>query len=178
MKKSRAYLTAFRYVVPADYEAWFESLALEGWHPVRIGQWSSICMRFAKGQPKKYRYVVDLQAAPKNSYRATYESFGWEYVGRMASVFVWRKEYTGERPEAFTDVETQNGQRKRFVKAIGFSFALFSLAALALVILYALQFARLTPSHHAQFLFGFALSSGFALYLYNVMRRIRRACGG
>ncbi len=55
-------------------------------------------MNFVKEKPKKYRYVIDMQAFPKKDYKLTYQEFGWEFVGQMASAFVWRKEYAKERP--------------------------------------------------------------------------------
>ncbi|HEX9060509.1 MAG TPA: DUF2812 domain-containing protein, partial [Clostridia bacterium] len=70
-KSKKALFSAFRYFIPADYEAWFEKLAEEGWHPQKVGQWSSVVMNFAKGEPKKYRYVVDMQAVPKKDYIRT-----------------------------------------------------------------------------------------------------------
>lgn len=30
-------LSAFKYVVSADYETWFENLAANGWYPKNIG---------------------------------------------------------------------------------------------------------------------------------------------
>ncbi len=59
MKKIK-WLSAFTYFIPADYEAWFEDLASKGWHPKKIGQSSSLAMVFEKGEPKQYKYVVDL----------------------------------------------------------------------------------------------------------------------
>ncbi|MDR3312940.1 MAG: DUF2812 domain-containing protein [Oscillospiraceae bacterium] len=70
------WLTPFRYVVPADYERWFEALAEKGWHPQKVVQSSSIAMTFVKSEQKNFRYVVDMQAAPKSDYKATYEAFG------------------------------------------------------------------------------------------------------
>ena len=129
--KNVQWLTPFRYVVPADYENWFEEKAAAGWHPVRIGQWSSIAMRFAKGEPKKYRYVVDMQPVPKKDYIRTYQEFGWEFVGQMASAMVWRREYDGERPESFSDAQSRRGRNKRFIGAASVSFIMFTLGALA-----------------------------------------------
>lgn len=104
MKDTRVlYFSAFRHVVPEDFERWFEELTAAGWHPVKVGQWSSIAMRFERSEPRKYRYVIDMQAAPKRDYRPTYESFGWEFVGQMASAPVWHMAYAEERPESFSD---------------------------------------------------------------------------
>lgn len=126
------FFSAFKYVVPEDYERWFEDLAAAGWHPVKIGQWSSLAMRFEKSEPLKYRYVLDMQSAPSKDYRRLYEEFGWEYVGQMASAHVWRKAYTASRPESFSDRPSREARDRRFIAAAAVSFSIFSLGALAL----------------------------------------------
>ena len=130
MKAKTFWLTAFRYVEPAEYEQWFEQLAAKGWHPVRVGQWSSIAMRFSQSEPKKYRYVVDMQPFPKKEYKRIYEEFGWEFIGQMASMMVWRREYADERPESFSDAVSRKARNKRFIGAVAVSFILFLLGSL------------------------------------------------
>jgi len=115
--KKVVWLSAFKHVIPADYENWLEEMALQGWNIDRIGQWSSIRLVFMRTPPKKYRYVYDIQPNPKKDYRATYEQFGWECVGIMASCFIWRKEYSDERPEAFSDMQSIKDRNKRVVRA-------------------------------------------------------------
>lgn len=105
---------------PYDYELWFENLALQGYHP-HITPFSFIAMRFHKGTPKKYKYVVDVQSMPKKKYYETYENFGWERVGKMSNMFVWRKEYTDEKPAAFSDRESLFKRNARIANAITFS---------------------------------------------------------
>jgi hypothetical protein len=166
------YLTAFKYVVPADYEKWFEELAYMGWHPVRVGQWSSIAMRFDRGEPVKYRYVVDMQAMPKKDYRKTYEEFGWELVGQMASAFVWRRKYADERPESFSDLENIKRRNKRFIWAVSVSFFMFLLASIAVTIGFIVTFSSLSAGDFAQFALGIALSYGLTIYLGSVMKKI------
>lgn len=107
MKDKKTELFAgLKYYVPADFEKFMEKNAAEGWNVDKIHQWSSVSMTFQKTEPKKYRYVIDLNAFPTEEYKETYRQFGWEYMGRMASMYVWRKEYTDERPEAFTDCQS------------------------------------------------------------------------
>jgi len=132
--KKIVFFPAFKRVVPSDFENWLENMALDGWHIERVRQWSSIIMIFKKGKTKKYRFVYDLQAVPGKDYIPTYEQFGWECLGRMASVYIWRMEYSGERPEAFTDNESMVGRDKRTIAAVSVSFSLFLLGALAATI--------------------------------------------
>ncbi len=119
------WFSAFKRFIPADYENWLEEMALQGWNIERIGQWSSICMVFNRTGPKRYRYVYDIQTNPKKDYRAMYEQFGWEFVGVMASCFIWRKEYTDERPEAFSDRQSIEERNRRVAGAAAVSFTIF-----------------------------------------------------
>lgn len=132
-ERKTVWFSMFRRMVPADYEQWLEELAREGWNVEKIGQFGSICMTFRKTEPKQYRYVFDLNAFPNNDYRSMYEQFGWEYAGRMSSCFVWRKEYTGERPESFTDKESLVKRNRRVLAAVAVCFAAFVLACLILL---------------------------------------------
>lgn len=166
-------LSAFRYVVPAQYEQWFEGLAAKGWHPIKVGQWSSIAMRFVKGTPERYRYVVDLQAVPQKGYKQIYEEFGWEYVGRMSNLFVWRKPYEDERPESFSDAENLRARNQRFVWAI--SFSLIVVAIVATLLTGWIVFHAWDKGQSISYAVGAALGWGVSFYLGSVMRKIKRS---
>jgi len=170
----KVWLSVFRYVVPAEYERWFEAQEANGWHVDKIGQWSSILMTLKKDKPRKYRYVVDMQFSRRKDYIAMYEQFGWEYVGQMASSYIWRKEYTDERPESFTDPEAVEARSKRFAAAVLINLILFSLAVLALVIGFIVTFGETDMGQRLQFVLGAALCAAFAVYLWYVWRKILR----
>ncbi len=127
--------SAFRYLLPSDYEKWLERMAEEGWHINRFRQWSSLFMVFRKGAPKRYRFVYDPQVSPRKEYIPTYEQFGWEYLGRMASAHFWRMEYEGERPEAFSDHESIVKRNRRTTAAVSVSFIIFFVTVLTIGIL-------------------------------------------
>ncbi|OGN90361.1 MAG: hypothetical protein A2158_08310 [Chloroflexi bacterium RBG_13_46_14] len=127
--------SAFRYLLPSDYENWLEQMAADGWHINRFRQWSSIFMVFRKGEPKRYRFVYDPQVSPRKEYIPTYEQFGWEYLGRMASAHFWRMEYEGERPEAFSDHESIVKRNRRTIAAVSVSFIIFLVTVLTIGIL-------------------------------------------
>jgi hypothetical protein len=127
--------SAFRYLLPSDFENWLERMAAEGWHINRFRQWSSIVMTFRRGKPKKYRFVYDPQVSPRKEYIATYEQFGWEYLGRMASAHFWRMEYEGKWPEAFSDQESILRRNRRTISAVSVSFTIFLITVLVVGIL-------------------------------------------
>ena len=170
-----AWLSAFRNVVPADYEKWLEDLALQGWHMDKIGQWSSMRMTFRRGEPKRYRYVYDMQVSPKHDYKATYEQFGWEFVGQMASAYIWRKEYAQERPESFSDRESVEKRNNRVVAAASVSFFMFLTAFIIITVFFILSFKQLIPVDVFQFILGMALTGIFSLYMGYVMNKIIRS---
>ena len=174
MEKKTAWFSMFRRVVPADYEEWLEALALEGWNVDQIGQFSSLRMTFTKTEPRRYRYVFDLNAFPKTDYRDTYAQFGWESVGQMGSCFVWRKPYSDKRPESFSDKESLIRRNKRVKNAVTACLVLFLVGILAAVV-------GLVVCIHvgkAEEVLELALEAGllavFAAYLGWVVRKIRR----
>ena len=173
MKNTKTvWLSPFRNVVPADYENWLEQLALQGWNIDHIGQWSSVAMTFYRSEPKKYRYVYDLQAFPKKGYKSIYQQFGWEFVGQMASCFIWRKEYTDKRPESFTSRESLEKRNKQVVSAVSVSFIIFLIVSIVLITSFTISFSSLSTGDIVQFIFGIILSSAFTVYLSYVMRKI------
>lgn len=122
----------FKHILPSDYENWLEQMAAEGWQIDRIWQWSSIILHFRQCESKKYRFVYDPQVSPRKDYIPTYEDFGWEYLGRMASAHIWRMEYEDERPQAFSDQEGLVERNRRNLTAVSISFFMFLTAVLAI----------------------------------------------
>ncbi len=172
MKKA-VWFSVFLRVVPADYEAWLESLAAEGWNLGRVGQFSSVRMIFHKTEPKKYRYVFDLNAFSNKDYISTYEQFGWVLVGKMASCFLWRKEYTDLRPESFSDTDSIKKRNIRVKNAVSVSLVLCMIATLLILIGLGVCIA----AKQWDKVLGLALESAFfglfAFYLFWVVRQIK-----
>jgi len=124
--------SAFRHLIPSDYEDWLEQMAAKGWHINQIGQWSSVTMTFQRGLPKKVRFVYDPQVSPSKDYIPTYEQFGWEYLGCVASAHIWRMEYEGVRPQAFSDQEGLADRNLRNLKAASISLFIFLAGIIAI----------------------------------------------
>ena len=174
MNKISKWLTPFIHVVPAEYEAWFEALAADGWHPKNIGHLSSMRMTFIKSEQKKYRYVIDLQANLKAEYKTTYGDFGWEFVGQMSSIFVWRMEYTNEPPESFSDSDSLQKRNNRFTVIIAILFAMFALAAVGVTVVYTVFFTQLSTEQHINCISGMIFSYILSLLLGCVLRKIHQ----
>lgn len=170
--KKTVWFSAFINVVPSEYEKWLEKMEAEGWHLEEIGQWSSIRMVFHRGKPRKYRYVYDMQAFPKKEYVPTYQAFGWEFMGRMASSFIWRKPYDGERPEAFTDAQSLEMRGKRFAGAASISMILFWIALAAILAILIFDIGNMNFDDRLS-LGAFSILIGFlAAYMTYVVRKI------
>jgi hypothetical protein len=165
------FFSAFRHLLPTDYENWLEQMAAEGWHIHHFRQWHSLVMTFQRDKPKRYRFVYDPQVAPRQEYIATYEQFGWEYLGRMASAHFWRMEYEGERPQAFSDLEGLVDRNRRNVIAVSVSLFIFLAAVIAITLALGFASGSLSAGDRIQLLiadifFGvIALALGYIMYL-------------
>lgn len=176
MNTKSFWMPLFTKLIPADFETWAEQLALAGWNIGKLKTFSVFRLTFHKTEPKRFRYVYDLNipAALKfNDYKQTYEQFGWEYVGCFnANTYLWRKEYTGERPESFTDIESILNRNKRVRNAVAVVFAfsiLVFLAFLAGIIVGAVsRKIEIIPPLAC----GLALVSLEGAYLFWVIRKI------
>ncbi len=97
----------------------------------------------------------------------------------MSNIFVWRKEYEGEKPQSFTDRDSLERRNKRFVYAISFAFILFILTALVFATLTALHLLGVTsPKEAVDFwvdrVLPIVLSGTFAWYLGYVISKIKK----
>ncbi|MEX1307845.1 MAG: DUF2812 domain-containing protein [Eubacteriales bacterium] len=168
------WFTAYKHVVPSDYEKWFEDLAKEGWHPTKIRHTSSMRMVLEKSEPKKYKYAIELLGRLSPERKAMYADFGWEYVGRMSSIFVWRKEYTDKRPEMFSDKPSTKKRSQRFIVAISFSFGIFLLGFMISIGLMLAKWFGSSAMEWLDILIMFVVYGAASAYLYSVIRRIKR----
>lgn len=160
-QKKYEWFLPYRYAAPADLEAHLEANAAAGWHAGRIRQWDSIHMPFEKGDPQQMRYVVDLNAFPKADYRPTYEQFGWELAGKMASLYVWRKPYTGTRPEAFTDRESLVRRSANLSTVLMVLFVVL----LAVVVILTVLFFAVNTDRSGNALAGYGITTGLCVLL-------------
>ena len=90
----------------------------------------------------------------------------------MASCYMWRKEYSGERPQAFSDAQSIEDRNKRDMRAVAVSLSIFTIAFLATLAVFLSMIKSLTAGDIIQFAAGLLLSGGTALCLALVMRNI------
>ena len=168
------FLSSFFHPNPSDYEAWLENLALKGWHPKEINQWNSAVMGFEKKEPKKYRYVLDLQTSYDSDYIKVYEEFGWELCGKITNAFLWRMEYDEKRPESFTDKQTLKDRNNRFLKAISFSFLFQIIIEILITMFFIVNINIFDISVLVKYSIVLILSFIYTIYLAVIMFKIRR----
>jgi len=135
MTRRTAWFAAFVHPTPTRLENWFERQAAEGWEPRELDDMSALRMHLQRSKPAKVRYVVDPRQSVDDSYRATYEDAGWNYVGELSSLHVWSRRYTGTRPEAFTDRPSRRARDTRMAWATGIAGTLALVGALMRLIL-------------------------------------------
>ncbi len=133
MTKKSAWLAPFMHPTPERLENWLEAQAALGWQPAELGDLSAIRLHLHKGKSARVRYVVDPQQGVDDDYRATYEDAGWEYVGELTSLHVWRRRYKNARPEAFTDHSSRRARDRRLAWATGVVGALVLVGAVVRV---------------------------------------------
>lgn len=159
--KKTVWLLPYRYAAPARLEAYLEQMEAEGYRAGRIRQTDSLRMVFEKGAPRKVRYVADLNPFPTAEYRKTYEAFGWELAGKMASMYIWRMPYEGARPEAFTDGVSLRRRSGVFLWVLGILMAVLGLALVALTMI----FFGLNRTHTGDALTGYLLTAALLAVL-------------
>ncbi len=172
--KKTVLFPVFRYLIPSDFENWLEQMAAKGWHIHSIRQWSSMLMTFKQGESKKIRFVYDPQVSPRKEYIATYEQFGWEYLGRMASAHIWRMEYEGDRPEAFSDHESLIKRNRQNIAAASVSFMIFLVTTLVIGILLLFFFESLSETDQIQVIIAEVLFGLITIALGSAMTLLRK----
>lgn len=101
-----AWLAPVRHLAPGSLERYLESQAAHGRHLHDVDVWSPLRLRFDDGEQAQVRYVVDRRANPAPADYYTFrEDRGWDHVGAVGPLHVWRMEYTGERPVGFINDE-------------------------------------------------------------------------
>lgn len=103
---------------PEKVEEWLEDMERNGWNLYQVDL-GSIRFRFKKGEPKKMRYCADFQMNTDDQYYKLFSDDGWELVWKGAGGwYIWKKPYTNERPEIYTDSKSLIDRNNRLIKTL------------------------------------------------------------
>lgn len=89
------------YFTPKRMEAWFERNAAKGWYP-KINLFSFIFCVFKRGKTQRVQYFIDFQYREKKQYRIFHEELGWERVGRISNLILWRRITSDEEKDSYS----------------------------------------------------------------------------
>ncbi|MBN1880478.1 DUF2812 domain-containing protein [bacterium] len=93
-------------------ERWLEQRERDGWNLVDIGS-LGVSFVFHQGIPRRVAYRVDYQNQVKEDYLQLFQDAGWSLIGKSCGWYFWKQEYTVDKPEIFTDVESLIDRNRR-----------------------------------------------------------------
>lgn len=136
------------------YEKWLEEKELNGWNLKEISYLNEHV--FEKGNKRKVRYCLGEEKALNKEYKAMFRDFGWTLVHEVSNNYLWMREYEGDRPEAYNDIEEIESRNKKYIKRL--SFQIF---AAAIYILYVI-----TTVVNNSFNIGWITIAGIFIVIY------------
>ena len=120
---------------PDNMENMLERMEATGWKLFQV-DFSGIRFKFTRGQEEKARYSVDYQPAADDDYLTLFEEDGWQMKWTGAGGwYLWRKPYTSERPEIFTESSSLIERNNRLLKLLMPLFILFIFVFIMLLLL-------------------------------------------
>jgi hypothetical protein len=148
---------------PSDYwrigehESWFQDMAAKGFHLKKMGLHFA---HFAKGEPKKMKYRIDVSIKKKISPEQIqmYADSGWDYVTGFQSFHVFSSPSSLGAPELHTDPAEQSYTLKELNKKLGLNAGIVAAAMIFMIgMLFSIWFLDGTPT--------FVLVEGIAIQL-------------
>lgn len=116
---------------PEKIENWLEEMAWEGWTLFQV-DFASLRFKFSRGKAEKVRYCVDYQEKTDDDYMKLFKDDGWELAWSGAFGWhIWRKYYSGEKPDIYTDRQSLIDRNKRL---IGVGLPVFIVLTLFLIL--------------------------------------------
>lgn len=103
---------------PEKVEELLEYMEASGWNLYQVDL-GAIRFKFKKGEPKKLRYCADFQLNTDDQYYKLFDDDGWELFWKGAFGWViWKKTYTNDRPEIYTDSKSLIHRNNRLIKLL------------------------------------------------------------
>lgn len=96
-----AWFVPARRTAPGDLELWLERKAAQGLVVNQIGPLSPLRLRLDREEPQQLRYAIEERRDPTPDYFRARMDLGWDQVGTLGAFHIWRRSYSGERPDGF-----------------------------------------------------------------------------
>lgn len=120
------------FLEPDKLEKWLEDLEAKGFNLYKVKKGNKK-FYFTKGAPRKIRYILDFQNNPTAAYYEIFKLDQWELdytVGTLPVKWsLWSKEYTGERPNIYSNREEQVSNAKK----MALTYSAFYLPTIAII---------------------------------------------
>lgn len=161
----RIWFPRHTFILPHELESMLEHAELEGWCPTKMG---SVCLSLQPSEPKKVCYVCE---AGKPS--APHQDHGWEFAGKIGSVRLWKREYSGAKPRSFAESDTLVKMIRNAVYSVCVTFIASSMLCV-LMVAFALILHTILPLWAFPLLLGGGLVCLLVAILYG--RAFQKLC--
>jgi len=105
---------------PERIEDYLEEMAAEGWQIDRVAM-SLMWYRFEQSELQRIRFCADYQWKPDEEYEIILQDDGWTKVAQNSGWLLWKKPYTNERPELYTDKQSLVERNRKIILVLGSS---------------------------------------------------------
>ena len=103
---------------PTHMENMLERMEASGWKLFQV-DFYGLRFKFRRDQEETVRYSVDYQPKTDEDYLSIFDEDGWQMKWSGAGGwYLWRKTYTTERPEIFTDSSSLIERNNRLIKLL------------------------------------------------------------
>jgi len=103
---------------PTNMEYMLERMEASGWKLFQV-DFYGLRFKFRRGKAETVRYSVDYQPKTEEDYLSLFDEDGWEMKWTGAGGwYLWRKPYTAERPDIFTDSNSLIERNNRLIKLL------------------------------------------------------------
>lgn len=103
---------------PTNMENMLERMEASGWKLFQV-DFYGLRFKFRRGQAETVRYSVDYQSKTEDDYLSLFDEDGWQMKWTGAGGwYLWRKPYTADRPDIFTDSSSLIERNNRLINLL------------------------------------------------------------
>lgn len=121
MKSKKWIFTSWTVLSIERYEQFLENQAALGWH-IQKSKWSFLFSQFIKTDISSTRYCIDYQPKVTIDYQSILTDDGWILVSDSSGWYLWKKDYTDQRPSLYTDRQSLIDRNQKLLMYHGLIF--------------------------------------------------------